>query len=296
MKPLALTDGPLGPPSELDRAAARMQAAPDDAAARLGFIGALITAEVFVWLEAETDAALKGHAGQDGQAQGRIRPRVLDLSEGRAVLCFDSEARLAGFAGQGVSYAALPGRVLVSMLAADGGLMLVLNPDGPAPAVVDAPMLHWAQATFTTAPEAAEVTTPFEGLAPPLDPKALSLLAAALERRLRGAPGLGAAVLAGARWQAEGAVSLVLALGGVPGPVQPPLAQAAAEAAALSGALSAALSGAQAPDLDVIFPDAAAMARLSVHGRALDITAPRPPEPAPQSPPGMDPQRPPRLR
>lgn len=265
-----------------------MLAEPDDPAARLGFIGALIASEVFVWLEAEGEG---GPAG-DRTGAGRIRPRILALSDGRAVLAFDSEARLAGFAGQGVPYAALPGRVLVSMLAGAGELMLALNPDGPAPALVDAPTLAWARATFAMAPEALEVATAFEGLAPPLEPAPLAVLTGALERRLRGAPGLGAAVLAGARWQANGAPALVLALGGVPAAVQPPLAQAAAEAAALCGVLA----GDDALQMDVIFPDAATMARLSAVGRALEISPPSPPEPEKPLPPGMDPERPPRLR
>jgi len=261
--------------SPLDAAAQAMALNPDAQGARLAFHGALFATELFVWLLEES---------RDGQ----LAPRVLELSEGRAVLAFDSEARLAAFAGSAVPYAALPGRVLVAMLAGQGGLMLAVNPDGEAPALVDAQMLAWAAATLAAAPEDARMAAPHAVGALPLAADRADLLVGAVQARLRGAPGLAEAVLAGVTWQPGAPPQPVLALGGVPDAVQPPLARAAAEALALSGAGEVLV--------DVIFPDENGMKRLRAQGRALDITAPPAPEaPAPQAP-GMDPTKPPRLR
>ena len=260
--------------SPLDAAAEAMTLDPEAQGPRLAFHAALFAAEVFVWLQEES---------RDGQ----LHPRILDLSEGRAVLAFESEARLAAFAGAAVPYAALPGRVLVAMLAGQGGLMLAVNPDGDAPALLDEATLTWAAATLAAAPEDARMAAPHALGALPLPHAQAEALVRALQARLTGAPGLAEGVLAGIAWVDGAALTPVLALGGVPEPVQAPLARAAGEAAALSVAGTA---------LDVIFPDDSAMARLRAVGRILDLAPPPAPEPAAPLPPGMDPTRPPRLR
>ena len=71
-----------------------------------------------------------------------IVPRIFPVEGERFVLAFDREARLAAFAEGPAPYAALPGRVVAGLLAAEG-LGLGLNLD-VAPTVVrvapDAPV------------------------------------------------------------------------------------------------------------------------------------------------------------
>lgn len=261
----------------LDTALQQMQAAPDDAALRLRFHAELINFELFVLLSEEA-------------RDDRLQPRVFDLEEARAVLVFDSEARMAAFAGQAVAYAALPGRVLVTMLAGAGeGLSLVVNADAPHAELLPPEALDWLATTLAAPPPAEGEAVP-EAFGPCALPEtALALLTPALERRLSGVPGLQAAVLAGVRWQ-DGAAGHVLALAGVTPPARPALARAVAEALEMSGLEDGAL--------DVVFPGPTAMARIAEVGRALSPAPYVVPEPAaaPGAGPGMDPSRPPRLK
>lgn len=247
----------------------------EDTAARLAFHGELSRAEVFVLLEAEVTG-------------DRLQPRVFDLETGRAVLAFDSESRLADFAGQ-AAYAALPGRVLVGMLAG-AGLSLLLNPDENHAAYLPPEALDWLAETLTAPPPAQGQAVP-EGFHPPELPKAVrERLIPALERRLSGLPGLGPVVLVGVRWQG-GTRGHVLALAGLPEAAHPPVARAVAEALTLSGLDAAAL--------DVVFPPDSAMAPIARVGLTL-APAPWVPEDeqvvTPGANPGLDPARPPKLR
>ncbi|MCC0076820.1 MAG: SseB family protein [Rhodobacter sp.] len=266
------------PSTDLDAALIRMAAQPEDAAVRLAFHAELSRAELFVLLDAEVS----------GDA---MAPRVFEVSDGRAVLAFDSEMRLAEFAGAASAYAALPGRVLVAMLAGAGEpLSLVINPDADHAAFLPPEALAWLAGTLAApAPDEARAV-PESFAAPDLSPAVLDLLVPALERRLSGTPGLTQTVLAGVRWQG-GALGQVLALAGLPEAAQPAVARAVAEALALSGL--------EAGSLDVIFPPAPAMAGIAAVGLAL---TPRPfvmPEDqvlTPGANPGMDPASPPKLR
>lgn len=265
------------PQTSLETALARMKAAPEDTSLRLQFHAELLDTELFVLLADEAHGAA-------------LRPQVFDFEDGRAVLVFDSESRLADFAGQVVPYAALPGRVLVMMLAQAGEpLSLLVSPDSAHAELLPPEAVTWLARTLdetrTTETEAApEAFTPIA-----LPEGVLALLVPALERRLRNTPGLEAVVLAGVRWQGGG-TGHVLALGGVAEVARAPLARAVAEALELSGI--------EAGSLDVIFPEATVMERLGAVGLALT--------PAPwvapdtgqtnRAAPGMDPARPPKLR
>lgn len=269
-----MTDSDL-PDTPLDAALRVMAEAPHDSGARLAFHAELSRCEVFVLLESEVSG-------------GQMAPRVFDLSDGQAVLIFDSELRLAGFAGQ-AAYAALPGRVLVAMLAGQG-LALMVNPDAPHAALLPPEALDWlAQTLAAPAPAAAQAVP--EGFAPPdLPPAVLERLLPALERRLSGVPGLQGALLAAVRWQGGGR-GHVLALAGLPEAAEAPVARAVAEALALSGLEAAAL--------DVVFPPPAALAALAPVALALSPAPFVPPDEqvvTPGAAPGMDPDRPPRLR
>lgn len=272
----------LSGPDALDQAMRRMAAAPDDTTARLVFHGELSRAELFVLLDAEVTG-------------DRMAPRVFDLSDGRVVLAFGSEMELAGFAGEAAAYAALPGRVLVSMLAqADTPLALLVGPDVAHAAFLTPEALRWLDQTLAAAAPGETRATPERFTAPDLPQAVLALLVPALERRLSGLPGLEAVVLAGARWQG-GARGHVLALSGLPETAQAPVARAVVEALSLSGL--------DAGGLDVIFPPARAMQTLRAVGLPLAPAPYQRPEDqivtadaAPGANPGLDPDRPPRLR
>lgn len=260
----------------LEAALARMQAAPDDTALRLQFHAELLDTELFVLLADEATGA-------------SLRPKIFDFETGRAVLVFDSESRLADFAGEVAAYAALPGRVLVMMLAqADEALSLLVSPDSDHAELLPPEALSWLARTLgeTRADESEASAQSFGPVA--LPEGVLALLVPALERRLRNTPGLDGVVLAGVRWRGGGA-GHVLALGGVNEAVRAPLARAVAEALELSGI--------EAGALDVIFPKPAMMAHLATLGLTL---RPAPwVEPTPASPPqapGTDPNQPPKLR
>jgi hypothetical protein len=235
-------------PTSLDTALQRMQASPDDMAARLRFHSELINSELFVLLEEEA-------------REDRLLPRVFDLADTRAVLAFDSEARMVAFAGQTVAYAALPGRVLVAMLVeARAGLSLIVNADTPHAELLPPQALDWLAETLAAPPPVADEAMPEGFSAPELPLASLDPLVAALERRLSGVPGLQAAALAAVKWHG-GATGHVLALANVPEPARPALARAVAEALELSGLTDI--------GLDVVFPGPAAMARIAKVGRAL---------------------------
>lgn len=275
-----MTVTPL-PQTPLDAALRRLAAAPADSAeetgARLAFHAELAGAEVFVLLESEA-------------RDETLEPRVFPLSDVRAVLAFDSELRLADFAGA-AAYAALPGRVLVTLLADSGqGLSLMVNADAPHAALLPPEALEWLAATLS-APAPAEGQAVPESFAAPVLPEGLRApLVAALERRLSGLPGLSRAVLAAVQWRG-GARGHVLALAGLPETAQAPVARAVAEALALSGL--------EAGALDVVYPPDRAMAAIAAVGLSLAPAPYAPPEVQviePGQAPGMDPTRPPRLR
>jgi hypothetical protein len=270
----------------LDDAMRRMAAAPEDTTARLAFHAELSRAELFVLLESEVSG-------------DRMIPRVFDLSDGRAVLAFGSELQLADFAGDAAAYAALPGRVLVTMLAsAAEPLSLLIGPDVDHAALLTPDALVWLDQTLSApAPDEAQAT-PERFTKPNLPPAVLSLLVPALERRLSGLPGLDAVILAGAEWQGGGR-GHVLALNGLPDSAQAPIARAVVEALSLSGL--------EAGVLDVVFPPNSAMQAIVAVGLPLkpapfvmpdeQIISPNSqPNSQPGANPGLDPTRPPKLR
>jgi hypothetical protein len=255
----------------LDAAHAAMAAAPGEPAAERAFNATLAAAELFLLLDEEPEG-------------DSLTPRVFALEEGPVVLAFDTEARLSGFVGAPAPYAALPGRRLVAMLAGQG-VGLGLNLDAAPSAMLLPPgLIDWLAETLAGVPEA--VTARPERLLPPDLP---AELVQALDARLARAAGLaGRAWLCAVRHRDGTAGHLLALIGAAPG-AEGALAQAVADAVRLAGAPEAG-----AVDVAFLAEGDALEVRLARVGLRFDI-----PEPAAApavTPPGLDPDRPPRLR
>ncbi|NCO22557.1 MAG: SseB family protein [Rhodobacterales bacterium] len=255
----------------LDRAHAAMQANPEDDTARLAFYERLADGEVFLMLDAEVTG-------------DRIAPAVFDTEEGRFVLAFDREDRLARFAGGIVPYAALSGRLVAGLLAPEG-LGLALNPDvAPSSHVVAPEAVAWLATTLAKTPQEIEdrprEITPPRGLP--------ERLLGALDAKLASAAGLArSAYLVGARYD-RGESHLLAFIDPTPG-AETALARATGEALTFSGI--------EAGVLDVAFftasdPFAGRLAKVGLRFDLPQLEAPS----SPGANPGMDPSRPPRLR
>ena len=210
---------------------------------------------------------------------------MFDVADGRFVLAFDREDRLARFADRPVPYVALSGRVLSSMLAGQGiGLGLNLEVASSS-MLIPSEALGWLSETLQHGPE--EVQQHLEEFLPPTGlPDALL---AALDAKLATATGLAeAAYLVGTRSQGQVPGHLLGFIGAIEG-AEPALAKAASEALTFSGI--------EAGAMDVGFfrahdPVAASLARV---GLRFDLPQPEA-RAMTQTKPGGDPDKPPILR
>jgi hypothetical protein len=258
----------------LDLAYEAMAAAADtDDTARLRFYERLADGEMILLLAAEPE-------------DETLAPRVFELDDGPVVLIFDTEERLAEFAGVIVPYAALPGRAVAGLLAGKGiGLGINL---GVAPSSMLLPSLavDWLAETLAHGPQETEAR-PETFHAPDDLPERL---AEGLAARLARAGGLAAhALLAGVCYEG-GRRGHMLAFIDASEGARPALARAASEALTFSGIAAA--------EMDVAFlgasePAARAMARVARHFELpVQVVAER----AAAQAPGMNPDRPPILR
>lgn len=262
-----MTDTPI------DVAHRAMEAEPDDPRARLRFHERVMDSELFLLLETEPEG-------------DRLNPQVFDLHEGRFVLAFDRDDRLADFLDAPAPYAALTGRRLMALLAGQGlGIGLNLGA-APSATLLPAEAVAWMAAMGEGAPEAAEGAP--RRLGPPDDiPEslvaALGLKLAAMSTRIDSAH-LVAVEFAGGRF------GLVLALAGVPPEARPAVAAAISEAVRFSGM--------DKGGLDVTFPEegSPSIARIRAAGLMLDLPRVQPATRATPTAPGTDPARPPILR
>lgn len=257
----------------LDQAHAAMEAAPGDDALRLRFYDRLAGSELVLLLEAEPEGA-------------RIRPAIFPVEGERFVLVFDREDRLTAFAEGAAPYAALSGRALAGMLAGQGiGLGVNLGV-APSSILIEAASVDWLAATLAAAPEEVE-ERPEELAAPVGLPE---MLLTALDQRLATAEGLARmAYLVGATYAGGRRGHLMAFVDVLPG-AEPALARAVGDALTFSGV--------EAGTLDVGFFRAAdpVAARLARVGLRFDLPeAPKIGQIAGTAP-GMDPDRPPRLR
>ncbi|TPE53718.1 SseB family protein [Amaricoccus solimangrovi] len=257
----------------IDEAFRAMEADPGDEAARARFHERVLDAELHLLLaeEPETDDAL--------------RPQIFEIPEGRFVLAFDRDERLAAFLSEPMPYAILPGRRLVAMIAGHGlGLGLNLG-EAPSATLLPAAAVDWLAEAADVAPER------LEGAARRFGPPAAATpaLIAALDRKLAAMAGVMAAAHLVEAEYADGARGLLLLLAGVPEAAREGVAAGIAETARLGGGAT----------LDVAFPEAGApvLAAARRGGLTFDLPAPSAPETAATPPaPGMDPAKPPILR
>lgn len=262
----------------LDAAISATDSRPDDDTARLHLYRLLADAELFLLLTTEAE----------GES---LSPRVFPLADGPVVLAFDSEERLAEFTQGPAPYAALPGRIIAQQLAGlDIGLGLNLGV-APSATILPPAAMEWLANTLASSPERT-TASPRAFHAPRTLPDQLSV---ALAEKLAAAGGLAAAALLAAVDYDDNRRGHMLAFIDAHPDAEDALARAAAEALTFSGI--------EAGVMDVTFlssadPAAAALARVARH---FDMPAPE--RPAAESsatahpaPPGMDPDRPPRLR
>lgn len=258
--------------TDIDRAHATMEAAPEDDAARLRFHERVADTELFLLLARDAE-------GDD------VEPEMVETDEGRFVLVFDLPERLARFADGAAPYAALSGRMLCRMLQGQG-IGLALNLDvAPSATLLPAGAVDWLVETLGQGPEEAEAR--IAAMAPPVGLP--ERIVEALDRKLAGAAGLArAAHLVSVTYENGTRGHLLAVVGAMEGAER-----------ALAGAVSEALtfSGLDAGVLDVaFFPEGHPMVdRLERQGLRFDL--PDPPRPqTPGAAPGMDPDRPPKLR
>ncbi|NVO54438.1 SseB family protein [Rhodobacteraceae bacterium B1Z28] len=256
----------------LDAAHAAMQTDPQDDAARLRFFERLADSELFLMLTEE--------------ARGEnISPELFDVADGRFVLAFDREDRLAQFAGRPVPYVALSGRVLSSMLAGQGvGLGLNLE-TAPSSMLIPAEALGWLATTLQHGPQEVQAR-----LAEFLPPSGLpDSLLIALDAKLATAGGLAQAAFLVATKSQEGAMGHLLGFVGAIEGAEPALAKAASEALTFSGVEAGAM------DVGFFAPDDIAAKLMAKTGLRFDLPQPDLVSLVREAP-GSNPEKPPILR
>ncbi|WP_149142285.1 SseB family protein [Gemmobacter caeruleus] len=258
----------------LDLAYEAMAAAPEgEDAPRLRFYERLADGEMILLLEREAEGEV-------------LAPRIFELKDGPVVLVFDTEERLGAFTGVPAPYAALPGRVIARQLAGQGiGLGVNLGV-APSSLLLPAFAVDWLAETLDHEPEEAEaVPERFE------PPKGLpETLVTGLDAKLARAGGLAGQALLAAVVYRGGRRGHMLAFVDAVAGAEAALARAAAEALTFSGI--------EAGEMDVAFlagtePAVRAMAAVALR---FDLPVPVAEAPPAPQPPGMDPERPPKLR
>tara|TARA_R110002096_G_scaffold119038_8_gene257812 strand:- start:18151 stop:18927 length:777 start_codon:yes stop_codon:yes gene_type:complete len=255
----------------IDTAHAHMEANPNDDNARLGFYERLMDGEMFMLLETESD-------GQN------IKPDLFTVDDQTYALIFDREERLAEFAEKIVPFAAFSGRTVVAML--DGqniglGINLAVSSSST---LLPPSAITWMAQTVATAPTQAEAK-PSEIFAPAKLPETFLT---ALDAKLSTMAGLAdIAYLAQASYETGIRASVIAFVNARPD-AQSAIARAISETLIFSGI--------EAGSLDVMFLNAsdAICAKFAKMGLRFDL--PKLETPTAPSAPGMDPDKPPKLR
>lgn len=227
----------------LDAAAAAM--AEGDTAARLQYYARLAEAGLFVLLAHEAE--------EDG-----IEPRVFPLESGPVVLAFDSEARLADFAGGGAFYALLSGRTLAGLMEGRGlSLGVNFGVEGAAN-LLPPEALSWLAGAVAEGGDGVGVERP-ERFRPPSVPEGL---VSALAWGLAACAGLAREALLADVTYANGGEGCLLVFVGARAGAEAALTRAAREALVFSnqkeGVIDVAFRSADDPVLS-------ALARVALH-------------------------------
>lgn len=257
----------------LDQAHSAMDTDPENDAARLKFYERLADAELFM--------ALDGEARED-----RVKPVIFDVEGGRFALVFDTEERLTDFTERPSPFVAMSGRSIVSMLVGRE-IGLAVNPAvAPSSILLSPEALAWLHDTLGAGLQ--------EGQGTPTDvhpPKGVpESLITALDAKLSTMAGMArVAYLADCVYK-EGPRNHVIAFVDAEDAAKP------AMAAAISEALT--FSGLEAASLDILFLRAsdAICASLARVGLRFDLPQLEKPAARTVNAPGMDPEKPPKLR
>lgn len=257
----------------LDQAHGAMMADEADDAARLRFYERLAESEMFMLLAAEAEG-------------DQVTPALFEVSDSRYVLIFDREDRLAQFVGQEAPYAALSGRMIASLLAGQGIGLGVNLEVAPSSILIPAEAVSWLHQTLGQAPEEAEAR--IEEIGRPMGlPEALLT---AIDAKLATATGLAhSAYLAGATYEGGARNHLLAFIDVVPG-AEDALARAVSEALTFSGIEAGAL------DVSFLRSSDPLAAKLAQWGLRFDLPQPEEVQEVGLTAPGMDPEKPPRLR
>jgi hypothetical protein len=239
--------------------------------ARLRYFEAVAASELFLLLEKEAEGE-------------NLEPRLFNVEGSNVALAFDTLERLSEFAGEITPYAAMSGRVLVSLLEGED-LSLGLNLEvAPSATLLGPDALKWLHTTLGAAPDQVEAR-PEEFLSPTGLPE---MLITSLDTKLASAAGLAKlAYLAAVKYD-NGTQSHLLALIGATPGAEPTLAKAINEALVFSGI--------EAGSIDVAFLKASdtMAAKLARVGLRFDLPIPEAPQE--QEAPGSNPEKPPILR
>lgn len=257
----------------LDTAHAAMQRAPEDDGARLRFYERLADSELFLLLSEEPQ----------GEA---LSPELFELADGRFILAFDREARLADFVGKPAPYAALSGRVIAAMLAREGIGMGINLEVAPSSILIPAEAVSWLDATLGHGPE--EVEARMEAFTAPGGLP--EILLGALDTKLATARGLArSAYLVGVAYDGGGRGHLLGFVDALP-QAEGALARAVSEALTFSGIEAGAL------DVGFFAASDPVAARLAQVGLRFDLPEVQPEDLGARPAPGADPDKPPILR
>jgi hypothetical protein len=268
--------------TRLDDAAKAMHAGGEDAALR--FYQVLAECDLVLLLEGEANLDADG---------GGVRPKVFDLSDGPMILAYDLEERLSATHGAAV-YAALPGRIIAQQMLGKGlSLGLNLGTDAEAEMVLPPDAMGWLCDMLDR-----EVKV---GQAQALCFAASNLgpgLRGSLEFALSAAAGLitGAGLVTVTARDSSGAVLQqdIVAIFGAPEPAEQPLARAVSEAASFAGLDADALAVQFLPDLSAM--SKAMRGAIWMFDLPQPAVTSQPVATAAGRAPGMDPDRPPKLR
>lgn len=255
----------------LDHAATEAQSKNTDAA-RLRFFERMVDAELFLALEGEV-------AGET------VKPLIFDTTEGKFVLGFDSEARLAEFTETVTPFVALSGRNILTMIAGSE-LGLALNPDAVSETLLPPDMVDWLLTSLDA--DVSETEAKITELNAPIGlPEEL---VSALDTKLSAMIGLARAAYLAVATYADGSKGHVLAF------VDAPVGAEGSVSTAISETL--AFSGLDAAMLDLAFLEGAdpLVTKLASVGLRFDLPEPIGAEPFQPAAPGSDPDNPPKLR